>query len=115
LKEIILNIYLVIENSFVVEFRAVGYEKEGGDDYKIRFLKSRAPKDFSGAYRFDAPADRNGNYMKYRKFARLEERGRQFELFEEIFSTFNVPEKPLICVTPVMDGKILAEEVGEII
>jgi hypothetical protein len=114
MNEIILNIYLVINNDKVMEFRAVAYEKEGGDDYKIRFLKGRASKDYELAYRFDAPTDKDGNYMKYKKFARLEQRGRQFELFEEIFSSFNVPQNPLICVTPVLDGKILAEETDEI-
>jgi hypothetical protein len=114
LNEIILNIYLVINLNQVVEFRAIAYEKEGGDDYKIRFLKGRAARDFDKAYHFDAPSDRHGNFMTYKKFARLEQRGRQFELFEEIFSQFNVPERPLICVTPVMDGKILAEDAEEI-
>jgi hypothetical protein len=33
-----------------------------------------------------------------------------FQLFEEIFSHFDVPEHPLICVTPVVDGKILTAE-----
>lgn len=109
MNETILNIYLVINDNYVVEFRAVAYQKEGGDDYKIRFLKGRAVHDFDGAYRFDAPVDKHGKFMKYKSFARLEQRGRQFELFEEIFSNFNIPENPLICVTPVMDGKILAE------
>jgi len=108
--EIILNIYLIINKGFVEEFRAIGYEMEGGDDNKIKFLKRKAKEDFISAYHFDAPTDKNGNFMKYKKFARLEERGRQFELFEEIFSSFKIPEKPLICVTPVVDGKILAGE-----
>jgi hypothetical protein len=115
LDEIILNIYLVINDGNVVEFRAVAYQKEGGDDYKIRFLKGRAPKDFNKGYKFDAPQDKEGRFMPYKKFARLEQRGRQFELFEEIFTQFKLPEKPLICVTPVMDGKILAEDSDEIL
>jgi hypothetical protein len=114
MNEVILNIYLVINDTYVVEFRAVAYEKEGGDDYKINYLKGRAAKDFEKAYRFDAPTNKNGEYMQYKKFARLEQRGRQFELFEEIFSRFGVPERPLICVTPVLDGKILAEDITEI-
>jgi hypothetical protein len=114
MNEIILNIYLVIDSGKVIEFRVAAYEKEGGDDYKIRFLKGRAAKDFEKTYKFDAPTDKNGSYMPYKKFARLEQRGRQFELFEEIFSSFKVPQNPLICVTPVVDGKILAEEAEEI-
>jgi hypothetical protein len=31
-------------------------------------------------------------------------------LFEEIFTKFQVPEHPLICVTPVVDGEIYASE-----
>ncbi len=110
MNEVILNIYLIINNDYVVEFRAVAYEMEGGDDNKIKFLKSKVVQDFNTSYHFNAPSDRMGRYMKYRKFARLEEKGRQFELFEEIFSNFDVPEKPLICVTPVVDGKIISSE-----
>jgi hypothetical protein len=108
MNEIVLNIYLIINEGKVVEFRAVAYEREGGDDNKIKFLKSKTVEDFEKAYHFNAPSDRNGNFMPYRKFSRLESRGKQFELFEEIFQNFNVPENPLICVTPVVDGKILS-------
>jgi len=108
MNEIILNIYLVISEGLVVEFKAYSYQVEGGDDYKIDYLKKQAAEDFSRAYHFDAPSDKHGKYMPYNKFAKLERRGRQFELFEEIFSSFNLPEKPLICVTPVVDGKIIS-------
>ena len=108
MNEIILNIYLIINDGHVIEFRAVAYEREGGDDNKIEFLKSKAAEDFEKAYHFNAPSDRDGNFMPYRKFSKLESRGKQFELFEEIFQNFNVPENPLICVTPVVDGKILS-------
>jgi len=110
MEEIILNIYLVIKNNFVQEFRAVAYEREGGDDNKIKYLKSRAAQDFEKAYRFDAPVDSNGRFMNYNKFHKLEKRGMHFQLFEEIFSNFNIPEHPLICVTPVVDGEIFAGE-----
>ena len=110
MNETILNIYLIINDNLVVEFRAIGYEMEGGDDNKIKFLKSKAVEDFPHAYHFDAPTNAKGNYMPYKKFSKLEKRGRQFELFEEIFKNFKVPQNPLICVTPVVDGKILAGE-----
>ena len=106
MDEIILNIYLVINDGMVVEFRAVVYQKEGGDDNKIAFLKSKAKEDYPDAAKFYAPMDKNGNHMSYKKFHKLEKRGMHFELFEEIFSKYNVPEHPLICVTPVVDGEI---------
>lgn len=49
--------------------------------------------------------------MAYNKFAKLESKGMHYELFEAIFSEFNVPENPLICVTPVVDGEIYAQEI----
>jgi hypothetical protein len=110
MNEIILNIYLIINNNIVEAFRAIAYEREGGDDNKIKFLKSKAVEDFQHAYKFDAPSDRFGKFMTYNKFAKLEKKGKQFELFEEIFQQFEVPQNPLICVTPVVDGKILAGE-----
>ena len=106
MNETILNIYLVINDGQVVEFRAMAYEMEGGDDRKIDFLKSKAKEDFDKAYKFDAPTDKNGKFMSYNRFHKLEKRGMHFQLFEETFSKFNVPEHPLICVTPVVDGEI---------
>ncbi|MCL5028554.1 MAG: hypothetical protein M1480_05985 [Bacteroidetes bacterium] len=108
MNEVILNIYLIINEGYVSEFRAIAYEMEGGDDNKIKFLKSKAAEDFSRSYKFDAPTNKRGKLMKYPKFAKLEKQGMQYQLFEEIFENFNVPQNPLICVTPVVDGKILA-------
>ena len=107
--ETILNIYLVIQKGFVVAFRVKAYEIEGGDDDKIKFLKSKAREDFDAAYKFDAPSNAKGEFLKYNKFAKLEKQGMHFQLFEEIFSSFKIPESPLICVTPVVDGEIIGE------
>ncbi len=109
MNEIILNIYLIINNDLVEQFRAVSYEMEGGDDRKINFLKSHAKEDYSKSVVFDAPSDKNGKFMSYKKFHKLEKRGMHFQLFEEIFERYGVPENPLICVTPVVDGKIYSE------
>ena len=110
MNEIILNIYLIINKGLVEGFRAVAYEREGGDDNKIKFLKSKAREDFSKAYHFEAPMDEKGKYMSYKRFHKFEKRGMHFQLFEDIFSKFEVPEHPLICVTPVVDGVIYASE-----
>ena len=107
--ETILNIYLIIQKGFVIAFKVKAYEIEGGDDDKISFLKSRAREDFESAYSFDAPSNAKGEFLNYNKFAKLEKQGMHFQLFEEIFSSFKIPESPLICVTPVVDGKIIGE------
>ncbi len=107
----ILNIYLVIENGLVTEFKAKAYESDDGDKEKISFLKSHAREDYKSAFKFDAPVSSNSEFMPYNKFAKLESRGMHFHLFEEIFRKFDVPENPLICVTPVVDGEIYAQDV----
>jgi hypothetical protein len=112
MKEIILNIYLVINDGLITEFRAAKYEVSGSDEEKITFLKSKAEFDFHQAEVFDVPIDKNGQKMSYKKFYKLEKQGFQFQLFEHIFDYFNAPENPLVCVTPVLDGKILAENVS---
>lgn len=109
LNETILNIYLIIEENFVTEFRAKAYESDEGDQEKIAFLKSKVRPDFSAAYHFDSPTNKKGENMKYSSFAKLEKRGMHFELFEEIFQKFKVPQNPLVCVTPVVDGEIYGE------
>ncbi len=106
--EIILNIYLIIENGFVISFRAKGYEREGNDENKIKFLKENVVKDFETSYIFEAPRNNKGEFMPYKKFSKLESQGMQYRLFEEIFEKFEVPQNPIICVTPVVDGKIFA-------
>lgn len=109
MNEIILNIYLIINNGLVEEFGVVSYEMEGGDDRKIEFLKSRARTDYPKAVKFDGPSDKNENFMSYNKFHKLEKRGMHFQLFEDIFQKYSVPENPMICVTPVVDGEIYSQ------
>ncbi len=108
--ETIINIYLVIESRFVTAFKAKAYQLEGSDEKKIQFLKEHAKEDFKSAYHFDAPQNKGGEFMPYKKFSKLESQGMQFKLFEEIFQKFNAPQNPLVCVTPVVDGKILINE-----
>ncbi len=108
--ETILNIYIIIKNGFVVGFKAIDYNVEGDDEFKIKILKENAKKDFSKAYPFEAPRNKKGEFMSYKKFSKLESQGMQFQLFEEIFERFNVPQNPLICVTPVVDGEILSQK-----
>jgi len=109
MNEIILNIYLIINNGIVEEFRVVSYEIESSDDRKIEFLKTHAKEDYPKAIKFDAPSDENEIFMSYKKFHKLEKHGMHFQLFEEIFLRFGVAGNPLICVTPVVDGEIYSE------
>jgi len=109
MNETILNIFLVIDSGLVTSFRAKSYELEGDDSKKIGFLKENAAEDFNSAFIFDSPKNKKGEFMPYKKFAKLEKQGMQYQLFEEIFEKFKVPQNPLICVTPIVDGQIFGK------
>lgn len=110
MEEIILNIYLIVEDDLVTGFKAKAYKQSGSDDEKILFLKKNAKADFANAYVFESPMDRKGNFMPYNRFAKLERQGLHYRLFEEIFQNFDIPDKPLVCVTPIVDGEFVGEE-----
>lgn len=107
MNELIFNIYLVIEKGTIKFFRVQVYEREGTDEEKISFLKSRVHEDFESSYRFRPPKDRFGRDMSYNHFAKLAKRNQEFMVFEEIFREFEAPEQPLILVTPYIDGKLV--------
>lgn len=109
MTETILNIYLIIDKNFVTAFKCKAYEQDGTDEEKIKFLKEHAKDDFTSSYHFEAPQNKRGEFMPYKKFSKIESQGLQYKLFEKIFQKFAVPEKPLICVTPVVDGEIWAK------
>lgn len=110
MKETILNIYLIIEKDQVIGLKAKAYESEKeNDDDKIAFLKNNARQDLNSAYNFDAPQDKWGNCMSYKRFSKFEKQGLHFQLFENIFTEFDVPENPLICVTPIVDGEFFGQ------
>jgi hypothetical protein len=104
--EIILNIYLIINKGFVTSFKSIAYELDGADEIKIEYLKNKAKEDFSKAIVFNAPQNKNHEFISYNKFHKLEKNGMQYRLFEEIFEKFNAPQNPIVCVTPVVDGEI---------
>jgi len=109
MPETILNIYLIIEKGNVISFRAKSYSVEGDDNSKIKFLKENAKIDFNEAMTFQSPQNSKGEFLSYKKFSKLEKQGMQFQLFEEIFNHFQVPQNPLVCVTPVVDGEIYSQ------
>lgn len=111
MAETILNIYLVINDGNVTAFRVKNYQIDGTDKEKILFLKSNAKNDFATAETFNAPVNKFGRFMPYKKFSKLESQGMQYRLFEEIFEKYEVLQNPLVCVTPVVDGDVWAQNI----
>lgn len=105
--EKIVNIYLIIDGNYITELKAIAYEIDGNDNEKIEFLKSQAKSDLNRAINFDIPQSNKGELMTYREFNKLAKYGTEYKLFERIFEYFELPENPLICVNPIVNGEII--------
>jgi len=68
MKELILNIYLVIDDNIITELRGLSYELEGSDEEKINLLKKRAEQDFPLSFHFQSPKNEKGNFLTYKNF-----------------------------------------------
>ncbi len=106
LLEKIVNIYIIIEGETIKQLKGIAYEKEGTDYEKIEFLKSQAENDINRSINFNPPVSNKGDLMTYKQFNKLAKHGEEHKLFVEIFEYFDLPENPLICVSPVINGKI---------
>lgn len=106
MEENILNLYIIIENDIITEIKAKSYCISGSDEEKVEFLKSKAEQDYQSATEYQAPISKKDKLMTYKQFNKLEKQGIQFQLFENIFIEHNLPEVPLVCLTPVINGQI---------
>lgn len=120
MTERIFNLYLFIQSrpassGIIQELGAMVHEHSGTDAEKIAFLQSQAKADLTEAQRFAVPeryvlvtanSEATQSGLDYRGYERLVQGGRHLELFEEIFKAMNAPADPVICITPVVDGKI---------
>ena len=120
MTERIFNLYLFIESGLTLsgvirELGATVHEQSGTDADKIAFLQKQATADLTEARRFAVPeryvlvavnSDATRNGLDYRGYERLVQGGRYLELFEEVFEAMNASDDPLICITPVVDGKV---------
>ena len=106
-EETIINLFLIIEKDSIVQFKALSHKVSGSDEEKIAFLKSKVEGDFQIAEEFESPQNEKGEFITYKDFEKFEKAGLHFNFFEGIFRTYEVGSEPLICVTPVVEGKIL--------
>ncbi len=108
--EVILNIYLIVEEGMIIEYRAYSYVMGGRDDIKRKFLKTKAPEDFERALSFEAPINKKGKFMSLYRYLKLARRRRHFALFRKIFIHFKAPKDPMINVTFIINGKIADDD-----
>ncbi len=113
-KEKTFNLFLFVDGDVIGQLGACRHDLEGSDQQKLSFLQARVEADLAAATRFSLP----DNYklvlpdgtttsgLRYQSYLQLSQMGKHIELFEEIFVHFEAPDNPLMCITPVVDGKL---------
>ncbi len=126
MKEYIVNLFLFIDTTCMPGaqvLRQIGaswHEREGTDAEKLAYLQSCVEADFPSSKRYLLPkwcvlVDLSGRAVKglltYPTFQKLREVGRQMEVLEDaVFQHCpHAPRQPLMCITPVVDGKVRVE------
>jgi hypothetical protein len=122
MRERVFNLYLYIDSDLITELGAVAYDSEGTDPAKLRFLQSRAPLDYASARRAPVPVrylrlERGQQEpvaaLRYEAYLWLSRLGRHLEVFEELFEELAAPPAPLVCITPVVDGRPRIDAIRE--
>lgn len=113
MKERIYNLFLIISDDIIREIGAVCHEQSGNDAQKLTFLQSKIIEDLAKAKRYPVPdryvliGGKNSipGLIRYQSYQELAFTGDQLEFFEEVFEDLRAPRDPLMCITPIVNGK----------
>lgn len=119
MKEKVFNLFLFIENEVIVELGACCHEWGGADAHKLAFLQREVSADLAKATRFPMPKryhlvfpdGATGTGLQYQSYQQLAAMQQHLDLFEEVFIQLAAPQNPLICITPIVDGKPRVEAI----
>lgn len=100
MREVVYNLYLLINKGAVTNLGYILYEQDGTDEEKNAFLKMAAIRDYRKSTTTKAPPDLTLD--KYNSMCRL---GTHLRLFEYVFEEHQ-PARPLSIITCVVDGEI---------
>jgi len=118
MKEKLFNLFLVIEDAIIQQIGAVCHEKDGTDEQKTKFLQSQVNDDLKNAKIYSLPkryvmitkkSSGTSGSISYDSFEQLGATGKQLEMFEEVFEDLGASQNPLVCITPIVNGKLLIE------
>ncbi|MFZ4394610.1 MAG: hypothetical protein ACOYOU_03170 [Kiritimatiellia bacterium] len=114
--ERIVNLFVYIEGDRLCSFGAVVHLGQGSDDEKIAFLRDRVAVDAGQATHYPIPTasfnvwlgvDTKGD-VTFDMFSYLCRIGKALLVFEHVLRSVDVSQQPLVCITPVKDGKPMA-------
>jgi hypothetical protein len=116
MKEVILNLFLFIdENDLIEKIGVVPHEIDGDDNDKMSFLSVSVESDLKNVKIFNLSENfqvvdvntkqRRTRCISYATYNEMRRNG-DTRIFEEIFQYYNAPMSPLTCITPIKNGKI---------
>jgi hypothetical protein len=113
MSEIVANLFVYVHDGVVEELGVVRHDFEGTDDQKIAFLKSQVVTDASRATRHPLPVANIKTWIRvdatnglpFQMYSYLARTGNALRFFEEPLAAINAPQEPLVCITPIVDGK----------
>ncbi|MCK5311629.1 MAG: hypothetical protein KAJ62_05940 [Desulfobacteraceae bacterium] len=124
MKEKIYNLYYIIENELIQRLGAVEHTLSGSDKEKTDFLQINVEKDLQNIKYFPVPdrfqlVDESSSttikgILRLETFNRLQEVGKAYELFSEVFDYYDTIREPLICYTGVKNGKPIVDYIRNI-
>lgn len=113
MSETVANLFLYVEDEVIKSLGAVAHDFDGDDDQAKIFLQSRAGVDASRAARYPLPvADIKSclgvdavQGLSFEVYSYLARMGKAIWFFEGPLQDLKAPERPLVCITPIVNGK----------
>jgi hypothetical protein len=113
MSEIAANLFLYVEAGIIKSLGAVPHNVSGRDDEVVQFLQSRVAVDSGSAPRYSLPVAQikaslgidATQGLPMDAFSYLGRTGNALRLFEGPLQNIKAPQNPLVCITPIVDGK----------
>jgi len=113
MSEIAANLFLYVEAGMIKSLVAVPHSVGGRDDEVVKFLQSRVDADSVSAPRYPLPVAEikaslginAARGLPIDAFSYLGRTGNALWLFEGPLQAIAAPQSPLVCITPIVDGK----------
>jgi hypothetical protein len=113
MSETAVNLFLYVESEVIKGLGAVAHDVDGGDTEIAAILRSRVGIDASRAARYPLPVESikswlgidAGQGLPFAMWSYLARMGKALQFFDGPLQDLKAPERPLVCITPIVDGQ----------
>jgi hypothetical protein len=113
MSERAVNLFLYVEGGVIRSLGAVAHDLDGDDGHILTILRSQVGVDASLADRHPLPVTNIKSWLgidveqglPFDVYSYLERTGQALLLFECVLQAVKASQRPLVCITPIVDGK----------